>query len=202
MLNQARLTIRPLERSDVPAMLGIIRDARAEYGLGTRVESLLEPADLALYDTYQRQRALYSVALLDGEVVGGAGVAPLAGADPLTCELQRMYLSREARGRGIGTRLLHACLEAAQTVLVRALLRGNDCGDGPGAGVLLTSRLCDAARRTRSHGTRAQRSLAIARAGPRLNAAAAHSAGYVPRSMKGSASPISAGSRPTMSRFP
>ena len=114
MLNQARLTIRPLERSDVPAMLGIIRDARAEYGLGTRVESLLEPADLALYDTYQRQRALYSVALLDGEVVGGAGVAPLAGADPLTCELQRMYLSREARGRGIGTRLLHACLEAAQ----------------------------------------------------------------------------------------
>ena len=114
MLNQARLTIRPLERSDVPAMLGIIRDARAEYGLGTRVESLLEPADLALYDTYPRQRALYSVALLDGEVVGGAGVAPLAGADPLTCELQRMYLSREARGRGIGTRLLHACLEAAR----------------------------------------------------------------------------------------
>ena len=103
MLNQARLTIRPLERSDVPAMLAIIRDARAEYGLGTRVESLLEPADLALYDTYQRQRALYSVALLDGEVVGGAGVAPLAGADPLTCELQRMYLRRDARGRGIGT---------------------------------------------------------------------------------------------------
>ena len=117
MLNQARLTIRPLERSDVPAMLGIIRDARAEYGLGTRVESLLEPADLALYDTYQRQRALYSVALLDGEVVGGAGVAPLAGADPLTCELQRMYLRRDARGRGFGNALLERCLQAARQFL-------------------------------------------------------------------------------------
>ena len=114
MLNQARLTIRPLERSDVPAMLGIIRDARAEYGLETRVESLLEPADLALYDTYQRQRALYSVALLDGELAGGAGVAPLAGADPLTCELQRMYLRREVRGLGIGTKLMDACLDAAR----------------------------------------------------------------------------------------
>jgi len=114
MLNQTRLTIRPLERSDVPAMLEIIRDTRAEYGLATRVESLLEPADLALYDTYLKQRALYSVALLDDELVGGAGVAPLVGADPLTCELQRMYLSRAARGLGIGSRLLTACLEAAR----------------------------------------------------------------------------------------
>ena len=78
-----------------------------------RVESLLEAADLALYDTYQAQRALYSVALLDGELVGGAGVAPLAGADPLTCELQRMYLRRDARGLGIGTRLMNTCLDTA-----------------------------------------------------------------------------------------
>ena len=114
MLNPTRLTIRPLERSDVPAMLAIIRDARAEYGLAERVESLLEPADLALYDTYQRQRSLYSVALLDGVVVGGAGVAPLAGADPLTCELQRMYLGRQVRGLGIGTSLMNTCLDAAR----------------------------------------------------------------------------------------
>jgi putative acetyltransferase len=114
MLNPTRLTIRPLERSDVAAMLDIIRNARAEYGLADRVESLLEPADLALYETYQRQRALYSVALLDGVVVGGAGVAPLASADPLTCELQRMYLRREQRGLGIGTRLMDACLDAAR----------------------------------------------------------------------------------------
>ncbi len=106
--------IRPLERHDVPALLAIIRDARAQYGLAGRVESLLEPADLAIFDTYQRRRALYLVALQDGEVIGGAGVAPLSSAEPLTCELQRMYLKPEARGQGVGTRLLDACLDAAR----------------------------------------------------------------------------------------
>jgi putative acetyltransferase len=112
-----RLEIRPLERADVPALLEIIAGSRGEYGIASRGVELLEPADLALYDTYQRQRTLYFVALLEGEVVGGAGVAPLAGADPLTCELQRMYLRKDARGRGIGDALLKRCLAAAKQFL-------------------------------------------------------------------------------------
>lgn len=116
MLDLARTqtTLRPLERGDVPALLGIIRDARAQYGLADRVDALLEPADLAMCDTYGKRHAIYFVALLDDEVVGGAGIAPLAGADALTCELQRMYLKPEARGQGIGTQLLDACLDAAR----------------------------------------------------------------------------------------
>lgn len=111
------LKIRPLEPADVPALLKIISDSRAEYGIGERGVELLEPADHAFYAIYQRQRALYFVALLGGEVVGGAGVAPLAGADPLTCELQRMYLRPDARGRGIGDALLERCLAAARQFL-------------------------------------------------------------------------------------
>src|SRR5262245_42544418 len=107
------LSIRPLELADVPALLDIIAESRREYGLADRGVELLEPADHALYATYQRQRSLYFVATWDGEIVGGAGVAPLAGADPLTCELQRMYLRAEARGRGIGRALLQRCLAAA-----------------------------------------------------------------------------------------
>jgi putative acetyltransferase len=111
------LTIRPLEPGDVPALLQVIADTRAEYGLGERGVELLEPADRELYASYQRQRTLYFVALWNGAVVGGAGVAPLSGADPLTCELQRMYLRREARGRGIGEALLQRCLSAAKQFL-------------------------------------------------------------------------------------
>jgi putative acetyltransferase len=111
------LEIRPIEPADVPALLQIIAESRAEYGIADRVAELLEPADHALYASYQRQRTLYFVALLGGEVVGGAGVAPLAGADPLTCELQRMYLRPDARGRGIGDALLERCLAAAKQFL-------------------------------------------------------------------------------------
>lgn len=111
------LEIRAIEPPDVPALLEIIATTRAEYGIADRGVELLEPADYALYENYQRQRTLYFVALLDGEVVGGAGVAPLAGADPLTCELQRMYLRANARGRGIGDALLQRCLAAAKQFL-------------------------------------------------------------------------------------
>ena len=112
-----RLQIRPLEPADVPALLQIIAASRGEYGIADRGVDLLEPADHELYVTYQRQRTLYFVAVLDGEVVGGAGVAPLAGGDALTCELQRMYLRRDARGRGIGDALLTRCLAAAKQFL-------------------------------------------------------------------------------------
>ena len=112
-----RLQIRPIEPADVPALLTIIADSRGEYGIAERGVELLEPADHALYATYQRQRTLYFVALPGGEIVGGAGVAPLAGADPLTCELQRMYLRADARGRGIGDALLERCLGAAKQFL-------------------------------------------------------------------------------------
>lgn len=112
-----RLDLRPLEPADVPALLRIIADSRAEYGIADQGVELLEPADHALYATYQRQRTMYFVAVRDGEVVGGAGIAPLAGADPLTCELQRMYLRRDARGRGIGDALLERCLAAARQFL-------------------------------------------------------------------------------------
>jgi putative acetyltransferase len=115
--------IRPLELADVPALLPIIASVRAEYGIAEQGVELLEPADLALHDTYRRQRTMYFVAIVDGEVVGGAGIAPLAGADPLTCELQRMYLRKDSRGRGIGEALLAKCLATArQFLFVRCYL--------------------------------------------------------------------------------
>ena len=117
MPSRDRTHIRLLEPADVPTLLTIIADSRAEYGIAERGVELLEPADRALYDTYQRQRSLYFVAVSGGEIVGGAGIAPLAGADPLTCELQRMYLRRDARGRGIGNVLLEHCLKAARQLL-------------------------------------------------------------------------------------
>ena len=111
------LQIRPIQPADVPALLAIIADSRREYGIDTKGVPVLEPADHALFETYHRQRTMYFVAVSEGEIVGGAGVAPLPGADPLTCELQRMYLRADARGRGIGEALLQRCLAAARQFL-------------------------------------------------------------------------------------
>lgn len=109
-MTTSSLHIRPIQPEDVPALLAIIADSRREYGI-------VDPPDASLYDDYQHNRTMYFLALWDGDVVGGAGIAPLEGADPLTCELQRMYLRADSRGRGIGEALLQRCLAAARQFL-------------------------------------------------------------------------------------
>jgi putative acetyltransferase len=92
----------------------VIADCRREYGLEGRVDAILEPGDLNLFETYRRRRSAYFVAIVGKDVVGGAGIGRLAEADHVTCELQRMYLRAASRGLGIGHALLEQCLEAAR----------------------------------------------------------------------------------------
>jgi putative acetyltransferase len=110
----SQVLIRRLEADDVSAILTIISACRREYGLEGRVDSVLEPADYAILEAYQRERSSYFVAVIDGNIAGGAGIAPLGGADLQTCELQRMYLSPGYRHRGVGRALLAACIEEAE----------------------------------------------------------------------------------------
>jgi putative acetyltransferase len=106
-------TIRPLIESDVPEIVRIIRDVREEHGLSDRLGDVLEASDRTLLETYRPQRSEFFVARVGGAIAGGAGIAPLAGADAQTCELQRMYLDARYRSRGIGKALLDRCVEAA-----------------------------------------------------------------------------------------
>jgi putative acetyltransferase len=108
--------IRRLQLSDLPQILEIIENVRREFGLAERVTALLEAADYSLLEVYRHRRSAYFVALGDGDVVGGAGIYPLVDGDWATCELQRMYVRRQSRGRGTGQALLDACLEAARAL--------------------------------------------------------------------------------------
>jgi putative acetyltransferase len=108
--------LRRLAPGDVPAMVKIIDTVRREYGVQYRIQSVLEPSDRELFATYQVAHAGYFVALHGDVVVGGAGIAPLVGAGEQTCELQRMYLSAQHRGRGVGRLLLQECLRQAQAL--------------------------------------------------------------------------------------
>lgn len=109
-------TVRRLTPADVPALVRIIETVRREYGVQNRIESVIEPADRELFATYQRARSEYFVALEADVIVGGAGIASLAGAGEETCELQRMYLSLQHRGQGVGRLLLNECLRAAKAL--------------------------------------------------------------------------------------
>jgi putative acetyltransferase len=104
-----RVLIRRLEAEDVSAILEITCACRREYGLEGRVDSILEPTDYAILEVYRRERSSYFVAVIDGNIAGGGGIAPLGGANPQTCELQRMYLRPENRHLRVGHALLAGC---------------------------------------------------------------------------------------------
>jgi putative acetyltransferase len=114
-VNNDSLQIRRLQQSDVHQLLDLISGVRREFGLATRVASLLEPNDYAILDVYRHRRSAYFVATKDNHVLGGAGISPLANEAWGTCELQRMYLSPLHRGRGVGQGLLDACLDTARS---------------------------------------------------------------------------------------
>jgi putative acetyltransferase len=68
----------------------------------------------AMSASYSRPRHAYFVVEQEGRVLGGGGIAPLAGGDPSVCELRKMYFLKEARGRGVGEQLLRRCLAFAR----------------------------------------------------------------------------------------
>jgi len=107
-------TIRRIQPADDRAVEQVLLDVLAEFraigeGFSDQDEELA-----AMSAAYGSPAAAYFVAELDGEIVGGAGVGPLPGAEPHVCELRKMYLLPVVRGHGIGRRLLETCLEAAR----------------------------------------------------------------------------------------
>jgi putative acetyltransferase len=108
------LVLRPIAPADAPAVAAIIRQVMTEHGASGRGFAIHDSEVDAMFDAYQGSRAAYWVIDDGGRVIGGGGVAPLEGGPADTCELKKMYFLPEARGRGVGRRLLAIALDGAR----------------------------------------------------------------------------------------
>lgn len=106
--------IRPIRPADDPAVAAIIREVMTSFGACGPGFAINDPEVEAMSANYAAPRTAYFVLEADGRVLGGAGIAALAGADPDVCELRKMYFLPPARGRGLGARMLATCLDAAR----------------------------------------------------------------------------------------
>lgn len=107
------LTIREIESTDNPAIAIIIRDSLTEFGCNIPGTAWADPETDRVSFQFTSDNTVYYVAEEDGTVVGGCGINLLAG-EPDKCELQKLYLKKEARGKGIATVLLDTCLDYAK----------------------------------------------------------------------------------------
>lgn len=110
----SEVVIRPIRPSDDAAMADIIRSVMTEFGAVGEGYSIEDPEVDSMSAAYSEPRHAFFVALCDGELVGGAGSAPLQGGEAHVCELRKMYLSEKARGLGLGKELLERSLDAAR----------------------------------------------------------------------------------------
>ena len=107
-------SIRPIQPDDDAAMAAIIRTVMPEFGATGCGFAISDPEVDWMSRAYAEPRHAYFVVERDGRVIGGAGVAPLAGDDGDTCELRKMYFLPEARGIGAGAAMMAMCLDAAR----------------------------------------------------------------------------------------
>ena len=106
--------IRPIEPRDDPTIAAIIRAVMPEFGADGPGFAIHDAEVDAMCAAYAQPRSSYFVVERGGRVIGGAGVAPLAGGEADVCELRKMYFLPEARGIGAGTAMMQRCLDAAR----------------------------------------------------------------------------------------
>ena len=110
----AGMAIRPIEAGDDAAMARIIRAVMPEFGATGCGFAISDPEVDWMSRAYAAPRHAYFVVERDGVVLGGGGIAPLAGGDEGVCELRKMYFLPDARGIGAGAAMMARCLQAAR----------------------------------------------------------------------------------------
>jgi putative acetyltransferase len=107
------LFLRPATNADAEAVRALVFSILADYGL--RPDPASTDKDLEdIEGSYFGRGGRFDVLTTrQGEVVGSVGLYP---TDPGVCELRKMYLRADQRGKGWGKKLLEFSLEQARTL--------------------------------------------------------------------------------------
>ncbi len=93
----------------------VIKQVGAEFGA---VGEGFGPSDAEVLNMshfyHDGASSLYLVALVNGKLVGGCGIAPFNNSKT-TCELKKLFLLPDGRKLGLGKKLSLQCLAYAQT---------------------------------------------------------------------------------------
>lgn len=108
------VTIRNIQPSDNASIAAIIRSCLEEFNANKCGTVYYDSSTDHLYELFQTTSSVYFVVEKDGSILGGGGIFPSKGLPKDTCELVKMYLLPEARGTGLGARIISMCIEFAK----------------------------------------------------------------------------------------
>jgi len=109
------IVIRELKKEDNQQLARIIRSVLAEFKANKPGTVYYDPTTDDLFTLFQVPGAVYFVVEIDGELAGGSGVYPTDALPDGYCELVKLYLTSQTRGKGVGKALIEKCVEAAKS---------------------------------------------------------------------------------------
>ena len=110
------MRIREIQFEDNSQIESVIKTIFLELELPLTGTVYEDVETTRMFESYQENTAVYFIIEDHGIVKGGAGIKALKSEDASVCELQKMYLSSELRGKGYGEELMKMCLEAAKSM--------------------------------------------------------------------------------------
>ena len=113
-MKNAAYNIRTIEPGDNKALAKIIRDSLEEFKANKPGTVYFDETTDHLSDVFKIKGSIYFVAESAGNILGGGGIYPTANLQSGTCELVKLYLAANARGKGVGKLLMEKCITAAK----------------------------------------------------------------------------------------
>ena len=108
------INIRLLKEQDNPDIAIIIRAVLTEFKANKPGTVYYDPTTDNLFKLFAQPLSQYWILEMGGKIVGGSGIYPTEGLPKGCCELVKLYLLPEARGKGYGQMLIQQCFESAK----------------------------------------------------------------------------------------
>jgi len=107
------MNIREIKLEDNVQISKVIRKVIVELKAPKTGTTFADPELDHLSIAYKGNRSIYFIIENNDKILGGAGINPLRDSDELICELQKMYFTENARGKGWGEKIIDKCLTYA-----------------------------------------------------------------------------------------
>lgn len=103
-----------IQTSDDAILSPLIKRIFEEFGIDIPGTVYTDPTTDHLSELFKTKGSIYWVAKENGKILGGCGVFPTEGLPDGYAELVKLYLSKDARGKGIGHALMEKCFDSAK----------------------------------------------------------------------------------------
>ncbi|MEI6090952.1 MAG: GNAT family N-acetyltransferase [bacterium] len=107
------VTFRQVEEKDNPALANLIRQVFDEHDAPKTGTIYAHPTTDNLYELFQTAGAVLIIAEADDKIIGCCGIYPSAELPEDYAELVKFYVTKEARGEGVGRTLMEKCIDLA-----------------------------------------------------------------------------------------